>query len=311
MAKVAERISGPVWVPDPVRAFVPAMVKEQTGSIVTIEYTADARPADAAKLKYDTSKETFPIQPRVEEKGPVVGVSEMTELAKSKGVNDMDELRMLNMATVLENVETLFQSAQSPTPGEGVNTIYSSVGPVLIAMNPFQPLPLYTREWMDAYHSSGSNPMELKRLGPHAYRTAEEAYQGLNKNRNQAVVICGESGAGKTVTNRKMLEMLCETAKNPNPAKGAVGADPGEITGANELLEAFGNATTTRNDNSSRFGKLTSLHFEESAGMTVCGCSVKHYLLERSRVVGGPESERNYHVFYQLLRSDDAKKVRA
>merc|ERR1719223_1638786 len=117
------------------------------------------------------------------------------------------------MASVLDNVEMLFEQKQGATPGEGPNIIYSSVGPVLIALNPFQNLPLYGPEWIKAYSEAGSDPVANLKLGPHAFRSAEEAYQGLRRAKVQSVVICGESGAGKTVTNRKMLEYLCEVAK--------------------------------------------------------------------------------------------------
>merc|ERR1719468_383880 len=100
--------------------------------------------------------------------------------------------------------------------------------------------------------------------------------------KNQSVVICGESGAGKTYTNRHMLKYVCEISKG-----GGSAADPTAITCANELLEAFGNATTTRNDNSSRFGKLTKLYFKQTgAEINVCSCEVEHYLIERSRIMG-------------------------
>jgi len=293
---MAARLSGPVWVPDPVKAFVPAVVKESAGKLVTIAYTDDADPSDPTKVKFELepSDSCLRVYPRVE---------------RRVGVSEMDQLKMLNMATVLDNVDVLFQLVQSPNPGEGMNTIYSSVGPVLIAMNPFQRLPLYGKVWMDAYHQAGTDPVALKKLGPHAYRTAEESFNNLERNRMQSIVICGESGAGKTYTNREQLKYLCEVARRKGgDLRGQVGADPAEITQANELLESFGNASTTRNDNSSRFGKLTSLHFTGDKELVVAGCGVKHYLLERSRVCGSPEEERNYHIFYQLLRSGQAEK---
>merc|ERR1712217_448580 len=103
---------------------------------------------------------------------------------------------MGNVAEVLENVSALFN--QEPAQ------IYTSVGPVLIAMNPFRNLPLYTDQVRDRYHRAGANPVESKRLGPHAFRTAEQAYQNLPHEPRQSIVICGESGSGKTVTNRMM-----------------------------------------------------------------------------------------------------------
>jgi len=103
-----------------------------------------------------------------------------------------------------------------------------------------------------------------------------------------------------------MLEYLCEVTQGDG---GSQGADPAKITKANECLESFGNAATTRNDNSSRFGKFTSLYLTKTSGtFTVTGCGATHYLLERSRIVGAPKDERNYHIFYQLLRSGEGPK---
>jgi len=287
-------------------------------------------------------------------------------------VADMDNLRELNEASVLNNVKALFGQPQSPTPGDGPCSVYSSVGPVLIAMNPFVDLPIYTTEWMQAYHQSSSDMILRNKLGPHAYSTAEHAYQGLRKRSNQAVIICGESGAGKTVTNRKMIEYLCEVGKpksggpvmnsmlkssvsissmarrsnvsdmmqsirapmaygrvpsassrvvptgsfrpptscmpmGPTMSSGEKERDDvQQIFDANNFLESFGNAKTTRNDNSSRFGKFTKLHFGNE--YVISNYDVDHYLLERSRVTAAPTNERNYHVFYQLLKSDDARR---
>lgn len=286
-----------VWIPDDKRAFVPGKIGERKGDKVTVVYSPDANPANPGKAE-------FPI-------GDVF----LRDPNGQLGISEMDEMDVMNPATVLENVEALFGMEQSPKPGVGKSVIYSSVGPVLIALNPFQDLPLYSKEWMHAYSDAGVNPIACKKLGPHAYRTAEEAYQGLRRQKIQSVVICGESGAGKTVTNRKMLEYLCEVAKKDEPTKlkasfkgPTVGADPAQITMANELLEAFGNASTARNDNSSRFGKLTSLNFNPQDSYTVIGCGVAHYLLERSRIMGAATQERNYHIFYQLVRGKDAGK---
>jgi len=197
---------------------------------------------------------------------------------------------------------------------------------VLIAMNPFASLPIYGDAWVEAYHHAGVDERATRQLGPHCYRTVEEAYCRLGYSRQQSIVICGESGAGKTVTNRKMLEYLCQVARRRTPPttdgshsrqiSGGNGVEPSQITEANVLLESFGNAKTTRNDNSSRFGKYTKLSFDGAADGTrdcplaICGCHVDHFLLERSRVCCQPRGERNYHVFYQLLESGEGAKYR-
>jgi len=251
-------------------------------------------------------------------------------LPRSEGrscVANMDDLPELNMAEVLANVEELYCRSQPPRPGSGWCAIYSSVGPVLIAMNPFKQLPLYGEDWVQAFRKAGSTgSIELvwRTMGPHCYGTVEQAFQGLRKQVHQSVVICGESGAGKTETNRMMLEYLLD-AETYNPKDSAPESEtlalagPGAapltasskavlkrmISEANSLQEAFGNAKTVRNDNSSRFGKYSQLHFDgKSYG--VRGFEIEHYLLERSRVVSTPEGERNYHIFFQLLRSSRA-----
>lgn len=206
-------------------------------------------------------------------------------------VGEMDHLESLHMASVLNNVEALFGQVVS-VPCARPNAIYSSVGPVLIGMNPFCELPLYSDLWKEAYRS------EDPRLAPHCYRTAQEAFSRLKEVERQSIVICGESGAGKTVTNRKMIEYLCTS-------EASSGTHPEQITEANVLLESFGNAKTTRNDNSSRFGKYTKLNFDPHQNYGISGCSVEHYLLERSRVCTQPPGERNYHVFYQFVRSGE------
>jgi len=291
-----------VWVPDEKHAYVQATVATSKGDKVVVTFDSNAsvnQPTDPKKNEFQVND--------VELRDPDPGAC----------VSEMDEMNILNKASVLENVEALFHLQQNDKPGMGKNTIYSNVGPVLIGLNPFQNLPIYTEQWIKAYSDAGGNAIASKKLGPHAFRTAEEAYQGLRRQRIQSVVICGESGAGKTVTNRKMLEYLCARAKKQlAPAQlasirpgAAVGADPAQVTMANELLEAFGNATTQRNDNSSRFGKLTTLNID-SSDYAVNGCGVRHYLLERSRILGCPEKERNYHVFYQLVRGKDAAKYK-
>jgi len=288
-----------VWIPDEKYAYVPGTVVSTKGDKVTVAFAAEATPADPKKTEFPS------------------GDVELRDINPVNAVSEMDKMDILNKASVLENVDALFQAQQNEKPGMGKSTIYSSVGPVLIALNPFQYLPIYNEQWIKAYADAGGNAIASEKLGPHAFRSAEEAYQGLRRQRIQSVVICGESGAGKTVTNRKMLEYLCARAKKEVPPAvmgsmrpgAAVGANPAQVTMANELLEAFGNATTQRNDNSSRFGKLTTLALD-STEYAVTGCGVRHYLLERSRILGCPEKERNYHVFYQLVRGKDAAKYK-
>lgn len=237
-------------------------------------------------------------------------------------VSDMDDLKELHVAAILANVEALFGRQQPKGPGQGWCSIYSSVGPVLIAMNPCTPPDsepqIYGSEWVKAFRVAGNKRAYDdghtkgvgKELGPHCYATAEQAFQALRVAREQSIVICGESGAGKTVTNRKMLEyiMNAEALSQPTSAGNSAALSKGRIAEANALLEAFGNAKTVRNDNSSRFGKYSILHFR-GAQYEVKGYELETYLLERSRVTAEPQGERNYHVFHQLFHSAEAKSL--
>jgi len=279
----------PCWAKDTLRAFAEAMVVKVDGRTATLSMLGtDGAPCEERQCSLDE------LLPRDVEQ---------------RCVTEMDDLRELNMATVVNNVELLFGQQQKLVPGEGPNTIYSSVGPVLIAMNPFTEMPLYDEAWVRAYHAAGGDHRAGKALGPHCYRTVEEAIARFRVVGHQSVVICGESGAGKTVTNRKMIEYICQIDETcPLASTQGRRTEPDQIAKANVLLEAFGNAKTTRNDNSSRFGKYTKLEFDATRNYKLEGCSVEHYLLERSRIVGAPVNERNYHIFYQLLRSEAASQ---
>lgn len=171
--------------------------------------------------------------------------------------------------------------------------IYTAVGGILVAINPFQRLPLYTTELIEAYHKAGNKPM-----APHPYKLADAAYKALleDRGRNQSILVSGESGSGKTETTKQALSFLAEVA-------GSASSNIEQrVLSANPILEAFGNAKTTRNDNSSRFGRFTAVQFDNQ--LKIAGASINNYLLEKSRVKGQSEDERNYHVFYQLCAGD-------
>eukprot|EP00927_Polykrikos_kofoidii_P069124 TRINITY_DN6450_c0_g2_i1.p1 TRINITY_DN6450_c0_g2~~TRINITY_DN6450_c0_g2_i1.p1 ORF type:complete len:1372 (+),score=317.69 TRINITY_DN6450_c0_g2_i1:65-4117(+) len=278
------------WVVDADRAFVEGTLSAVDGQKATVSIVGPGQPAGTQRVCLLDDL--------------------MARVPDQACVADMDDLQQLHTASVLNNLEMLFSAHQSATPGEGPCTIYSSVGPVLIAMNPFTELPIYGEKWLQAYLAASGDARANKRLGPHCYRTVEEVYSNLGATRRQSVVICGESGAGKTVTNRKMIEYLCQAQRSTSASPGSGGSitDTSKITEANALLESFGNAKTTRNDNSSRFGKYTRIWLEKRNRFEVSGCDVEHYLLERSRIPAQPPGERSYHIFYQLIRSDKGPK---
>lgn len=175
--------------------------------------------------------------------------------------------------------------------------IYTHVGAILVAVNPFEQLDIYSRAEMDRAQRALNDNI----LYPHVYVTAATAFSQLKiHKRHQSVLISGESGAGKTETTKKVLEYLAsmspggKSLDDPN----APGMEK-KILQSNPLLEALGNSKTRRNDNSSRFGKWMKVDFDSSC--RIQGCEIVNYLLEKSRVVGFNFDERNYHIFYQLL----------
>lgn len=190
--------------------------------------------------------------------------------------------------------------------------IYTYSGIVLIATNPFQRVDnLYTPDIIQAY--SGKRRGELE---PHLFAIAEDAYRCmLRDNKNQTIVVSGESGAGKTVSAKYIMRYFA-TVEDPDHPRGALKAaghtsealseTEEQILATNPIMEAFGNAKTTRNDNSSRFGKYLEILFDKK--VDIIGAKIRTYLLERSRLVFQPSTERNYHIFYQLCRGASQKQ---
>ncbi|XP_065831638.1 unconventional myosin-Ic-like [Oscarella lobularis] len=175
--------------------------------------------------------------------------------------------------------------------------IYTYIGSVLVSVNPYRTLPIYDRETIEKYR--GVNFYEVE---PHIYATADTAYRSLRgEGTNQCILISGESGAGKTEASKKILQYLAAVSTH----SAEVDRVKDRLLQSNPVLEAFGNAKTTRNDNSSRFGKYMDVQFD-FVGAPVGG-HILNYLLEKSRVVHQSNGERNFHVFYQLLECGDSQ----
>lgn len=157
-----------------------------------------------------------------------------------------------------------------------------------MAVNPYENLHIYSKNLINAYKQK-----KLTELPPHIYAIANLAYSKLiEENRNQCVLVSGESGAGKTESMKFILEYLATISKRPSPIQE-------QILEANPILEAFGNAKTVRNDNSSRFGKYIEINFDQTGVMR--SANFNHFLMEKSRIVSVNKGERNYHIFYMLL----------
>jgi myosin-5 len=198
-----------------------------------------------------------------------------------RGVEDMITLTYLNEPGVLWNLRVRYEQ----------DDIYTYTGPILIAVNPFTPMPhLYGAPMMEQYKLADHQG----ELSPHVYAIADASYKQMRINRkSQAILVSGESGAGKTETSKHIMQYLVESSPLENDQNIEK-----KILESNPLLEAFGNAKTVRNDNSSRFGKFTEIQFASNG--SISGAAIKTYLLERSRVVSVSDPERNYHIFYQV-----------
>ncbi|KAJ1554614.1 hypothetical protein HK405_004553, partial [Cladochytrium tenue] len=171
----------------------------------------------------------------------------------------------------------------------------------LVAVNPYKKLPLYGEDVVRAYKGK-----KRSEASPHIFAIADNAYSDMLQDKeNQSILITGESGAGKTENTKKVIQYLTSIACNK---KGTLGALEHKILQANPILESFGNAQTVRNNNSSRFGKFIRLEFNPTGH--IVGANIERYLLEKSRVTHQSSKERNYHIFYQLLRgaSPELKK---
>ncbi|CAF3259292.1 unnamed protein product [Rotaria socialis] len=196
-----------------------------------------------------------------------------------KNVDDNCALMYLNEATLLNNVRRRYKK----------DLIYTYVANILIAINPYKDLAgLYSSDSTKRY-----NGKSLGVMPPHVYAIGDKAYRDMRTiKQSQSIIVSGESGAGKTESAKYVLQYLTESYGAHN------GQIEDRINKSNPLLEAFGNAKTTRNNNSSRFGKFIEVHFNDKH--RVVGGYISHYLLEKSRICVQSKDERNYHIFYRL-----------
>ncbi|XP_033098129.1 unconventional myosin-Ib-like isoform X2 [Anneissia japonica] len=205
----------------------------------------------------------------------------MSLLDNMVGVSDCVLLEPLTEDGFVENLQKRFKA----------NEIYTYIGKVVVSVNPYKPLPLFSQNKISEYRG-----MNLYELPPHIYAITDDAYRAMrDKNRDQCVIISGESGAGKTEASKIVMQYVaavCGKGKDVDTVKE-------QLLQSNPVLEAFGNAKTNRNDNSSRFGKYMDIEFDFKGDPM--GGVITNYLLEKSRVVTQAAGERNFHIFYQLL----------
>merc|ERR1719275_261370 len=206
---------------------------------------------------------------------------------KFEQCEDMANLTFLNDVSVFWNLKVRFVA----------KLIYTYSGLFCIVVNPYKRYPIYTGTVVQMYIAKRRNEVP-----PHLWAITETAYRNmLTNSKDQSMLITGESGAGKTENTKKVISYLAAVAapkKKPGQEKKVALED--QIVATNPILESYGNAKTSRNDNSSRFGKFIRIHF--NAAGKLCGCDIESYLLEKSRITQQQEVERSYHIFYQLLQ---------
>jgi len=202
-------------------------------------------------------------------------------------VSDLTLISKISNEAINDNLKKRFENAE----------IYTYIGHVLVSVNPFRDLGIYTEQVLDSYR--GKNRLEMP---PHVFAVAESAYYNMKGYKeNQCVIISGESGAGKTEAAKRLMQYIANVSGGSNSGIQEV---KDMVLATNPLLEAFGNAKTLRNNNSSRFGKYLELQFN-GQGEPV-GAKITNYLLEKTRVVGQVQNERNFHIFYQFTKAASA-----
>eukprot|EP01018_Ginkgo_biloba_P007926 Gb_22496 [translate_table: standard] len=218
---------------------------------------------------------------------PILKVHPRDPDTQPGGVDDMTKLAYLNEPGVLYNLASRYE----------LNDIYTYTGNILIAVNPFTKLPhLYNVHMMEQYRGA-----PFGELSPHVFAVADASYRAMvNEQLSQSILVSGESGAGKTETTKLIMQYLAYMGGRAVADSRTVEQ---QVLESNPLLEAFGNAKTVRNDNSSRFGKFVEIQFDKNG--RISGAAIRTYLLERSRVVQITDPERNYHCFYQLCASPE------
>src|SRR5256714_10061440 len=260
-----------VWIKDSEKAFVRGWIVEDLGNGQVLVQQDDGTQQE---VKADAIDRVNP--------------------GKFDKADDMAELTHLNEASVVHNLHTRYMS----------DLIYTYSGLFLVAVNPYCSLPIYTNEYVKIY--KGQSREDTR---PHIFAVSDLAFRHLvEEGANQSILVTGESGAGKTENTKKVIQYLAAVATTGTPVASRSPVKQRsnlsqQILRANPILEAFGNAQTLRNNNSSRFGKFIRIQFTRSG--QIAGAFIDWYLLEKSRVVKLNPQERNYHVFYQLLQGAD------
>jgi myosin-5 len=329
--------------------------QEPFETVVTVD-PEQLKTADHDDIKLRNLPASFEMAGEDREAHVIASPSTKIDASIVGGVDDLIGLTHLHEPAILHALRLRYDA----------DIIYTSTGPILIAVNPFKKMDLYSPETMVKYCKQGeaasssnvttfTTPFKNRgvvgnqkqdsyrhKLAPHVYQTADDAYRAMmrglenkelmlhssKKKRgsasggltgrdtptNQSILVSGESGAGKTVTTKIVLNYLAMLSKRKSdvlysPPRGNQIDDvsiEAQVLQSNPILESFGNARTIRNDNSSRFGKFIDIRFTRSGKLS--GASIETYLLEKVRLIHLGLGERNYHVFYQFLSSATPKE---
>ncbi|XP_077289746.1 myosin heavy chain isoform X34 [Arctopsyche grandis] len=252
------------WVPDEKEGYLQGEIKATKGDLVTVGLPG----GESKDFKKDLVGQVNP--------------------PKYEKCEDMSNLTYLNDASVLHNLKQRYYH----------QLIYTYSGLFCVAINPYKRFPVYTNRCAKLYR--GKRRAEVP---PHIFAISDGAYVNmLTNHENQSMLITGESGAGKTENTKKVIAYFATVGasttkkEDPNVKKGNL---EDQVVQTNPVLEAFGNAKTVRNDNSSRFGKFIRIHFGPSGKLA--GADIETYLLEKARVISQQTLERSYHIFYQMM----------
>ncbi|XP_068192218.1 myosin-16-like [Antennarius striatus] len=249
------------WVKDEKEAFIAGEIQSEDGDKVTIKTCKNT----TLTVKMDDVQQMNP--------------------PKFFQASDMANLTCLNEASVLENLRSRYVDMR----------IYTYSGLFCVTINPYKWLPIYGAKVAMIYKGRKRNEVP-----PHLFSVSDNAYHDMMlEHENQSMLITGESGAGKTENTKKVIQYFANVGASGSKQSDSKGTLEDQIIQANPVLEAFGNAKTIRNNNSSRFGKFIRIHFGPTAKLA--GADIETYLLEKSRVISQQATERGYHIFYQIL----------
>ncbi|XP_026207272.1 myosin-16-like [Anabas testudineus] len=259
------------WIKDEKEAFIAGEIQSEDGDKVTVKSNKNT----TVTVKKDDIQQMNP--------------------PKFFQANDMADLTFLNEASVMENLRSRYVSMR----------IYTYSGLFCVTINPYKWLPIYGAKVAQMYKGKKRNEVP-----PHLFSISDNAYHDmLMEHENQSMLITGESGAGKTENTKKVIQYFANVGATGSKASDSKGSLEDQIIQANPVLEAFGNAKTIRNNNSSRFGKFIRIHFGPTAKLA--GADIETYLLEKSRVISQQAAERGYHIFYQLLSGRKPELIEA